>query len=343
MLTIEALTYRVAGRPLLQGANARIPAGARVGLVGRNGTGKSTLLRLIAGEIAPDAGELRTARGARIGAVAQEAPSGARSPLATVLAADTERAALLAEAEGARDPHRVAEIHERLADIEAHRAESRAARILAGLGFDEAAQARPLDEYSGGWRMRVALAAALFAEPDLLLLDEPTNHLDLEAAIWLEGFLASYPHTMLLVSHDRDLLNRAVDGILHLEEQRLTFYRGGYDRFERTRSEALARQSALASRQAAERRRIEAFIERFRYKASKARQAQSRIKALARMEPIAAVMEDRTEQFAFPQPEPLAPPIVTLDGVSVGYDAAAPVLRRLGLRIDMDDRIALLG
>jgi len=343
MLTIEALTYRVAGRPLLQGANARIPAGARVGLVGRNGTGKSTLLRLIAGEIAPDAGELRTARGARIGAVAQEAPSGARSPLATVLAADTERAALLAEAEGARDPHRVAEIHERLADIEAHRAESRAARILAGLGFDEAAQARPLDEYSGGWRMRVALAAALFAEPDLLLLDEPTNHLDLEAAIWLEGFLASYPHTMLLVSHDRDLLNRAVDGILHLEEQRLTFYRGGYDRFERTRSEALARQSALASRQAAERRRIEAFIERFRYKASKARQAQSRIKALARMEPITAVMEDRTEQFAFPQPEPLAPPIVTLDGVSVGYDAAAPVLRRLGLRIDMDDRIALLG
>ena len=292
---------------------------------------------------APDDGDVRVRNGARIGTVAQEAPGGSQTPLEIVLAADRERAALLAEAETASDPHRVAEIHERLADIEAHRAQARAAAILAGLGFDEAGQARPADEFSGGWRMRIALAAVLFSEPDLLLLDEPTNHLDLEAAMWLEGFLAGYPNTMLLVSHDRDLLNRSVGGILHLDGRKLVSYRGGYDRFERTRREALVRQSAMAARQTAERKRIEAFIERFRYKASKARQAQSRIKALEKMEPVAAVVADRTERFDFPQPEPLAPPIVTLEGAATGYEAGKPVLRRLNLRIDMDDRIALLG
>jgi len=343
MLTIDRLTYRIAGRTLLEGATARLPAGARIGLVGRNGSGKSTLLGLIAGNLAPDDGDIRIRNHARIGTVAQETPTGKQSPLEIVLAADTERASLLAEAEGASDPHRVAEIHERLADIEAHRAEARAASILAGLGFDEAAQARAIEEFSGGWRMRVALAAVLFAEPDLLLLDEPTNHLDLEAAMWLEGFLASYPNTMLLVSHDRDLLNKAVNGIWHLEGQKLVAYRGGYDRFERTRREALVHQSAMATRQAAERKRIEAFVDRFRYKASKARQAQSRVKALARMEPIAAVVADRNERFDFPQPEPLAPPIITLDGASVAYDTDDPILRNLHLRIDMDDRIALLG
>ncbi len=343
MLTIDGLTYRIAGRTLLERATARLPAGSRTGLVGRNGSGKSTLLRLIAGELAPDAGDIRLRNGARIGTVAQEAPSGRDTPLALVLSADAERASLLVEAEIATDPQRIAAIHERLADIDAHRAEARAAAILAGLGFDEAAQTRPVDEFSGGWRMRVALAAALFAEPDLLLLDEPTNHLDLEAALWLEGFLGAYPNTLLLVSHDRDLLNRAVGGILHLEGRALSHYSGGYDTFERTRRETLVRQSALARRQAAERRRIEAFIERFRYKATKARQAQSRIKALARMEPIAAVVEARTESFDFPQPEPLAPPILTLEGAAVGYGDGAPVLRRLDLRIDMDDRIALLG
>ncbi|MDH5409821.1 MAG: ABC-F family ATP-binding cassette domain-containing protein [Alphaproteobacteria bacterium] len=343
MLTIDGLTYRIAGRTLLERATVRLPAGARIGLVGRNGTGKSTLLGLIGGKIAPDDGEIRIRNKARIGTVSQETPSGKQSPLDIVLAANIERAELLAEAETATDPHRVAEIHERLADIDAHRAEARAATILAGLGFDEEAQSRPIDEFSGGWRMRVALAAVLFAEPDLLLLDEPTNHLDLEAAIWLEGFLANYPNTMLLVSHDRDLLNKAVDGIWHLEAQKLVAYRGGYDRFERTRREALVLQSAMATRQAAERKRIEGFIDRFRYTASKARQAQSRIKALAKMEPVAAVIEDRTERFDFPQPKPLAPPIVTLEGASTGYDANNPVLRGMNLRIDMDDRIALLG
>ncbi len=343
MLTIDGLTYRIAGRTLLERATARLPAGARIGLVGRNGTGKSTLLNLIGGTIAPDDGDIRIRNRARIGTVAQETPTGKQSPLEIVLAANVERAALLAEAETATDPHRVAEIHERLADIDAHRAEARAATILAGLGFDEAAQARAIQEFSGGWRMRVALAAVLFAEPDLLLLDEPTNHLDLEAAMWLEGFLASYPNTMLLVSHDRDLLNKAVDGIWHLERQKLVAYRGGYDRFERTRREAMVHQSAMATRQASERKRIEGFIDRFRYTASKARQAQSRIKALEKMEPIASVIEDRTERFDFPQPKPLAPPIVTLEGASTGYDADNPVLRGMNLRIDMDDRIALLG
>jgi len=343
MLTIDGLTYRIAGRTLLDRATARLPAGARIGLVGRNGTGKSTLLGLIGGTISPDDGDIRIRNRARIGTVAQETPVGKQSPMDIVLAADIERAALLAESDTATDPHRVAEIHERLADIEAHRAEARAATILAGLGFDEEAQTRPIEEFSGGWRMRVALAAVLFSEPDLLLLDEPTNHLDLEAAMWLEGYLASYPNTMLLVSHDRDLLNKAVDGIWHLEAQKLVAYRGGYDRFERTRREALVLQSAMATRQAAERKRIEGFIDRFRYTASKARQAQSRIKALEKMEPVAAVIEDRTERFDFPQPKPLAPPIVTLDGASVGYDAANPVLRGMNLRIDMDDRIALLG
>jgi ATP-binding cassette subfamily F protein 3 len=343
MLTIDRLTYRIAGRTLLEGATARLPAGARIGLVGRNGSGKSTLLDLIAGNLAPDDGDIRIRNHVRIGTVAQETPTGRQSPLELVLAADTERATLLAEAVDASDPHRVAEIHERLADIEAHRAEARAASILAGLGFDEAAQARAIEEFSGGWRMRVALAAVLFAEPDLPLLDEPTNHLDLEAAMWLEGFLAGYPNTMLLVSHDRDLLNKAVNGIWHLEGQKLVAYRGGYDRFERTRREALVHQSAMATRQAAERKRIEAFVDRFRYKASKARQAQSRVKALARMEPIAAVVADRNERFDFPQPEPLAPPIITLDGASVAYDTDDPILRNLHLRIDMDDRIALLG
>ncbi len=343
MLTIDSLTYRIAGRTLFEGASARVPAGARLGLIGRNGTGKSTLLGLIAGEAAPDAGEIRLRNGARIGSVAQEVPTGTQSPLEIVLAADSERAALLAESVTVTDAHRIAAIHERLADIEAHRAESRAATILAGLGFDEAAQARPVSEYSGGWRMRIALAAVLFAQPDLLLLDEPTNHLDLEASMWLEGFLAGYPNTMLLVSHDRDLLNRAVDGILHLHDGRLDAYKGGYDSYERVRSERASHQAALAARQAAEREHIQAFVDRFRYKASKARQAQSRLKALARMQPIAAVVEDRMQSFDFPAPDQLAPPIFTLNDVSVGYAADKPILRHLGLRIDMDDRIALLG
>ena len=343
MLHINDVTYRVAGRPLLERATVAVNKGERVGLVGRNGTGKTSLLRLIGGEQAADQGEISFPRGVRVGTVAQEAPSGQTSLIDTVLAADTERTALLAEAESSQDAMRLAEVHERLATIEADSAPARAARILAGLGFDEAAQRRPCAEFSGGWRMRVALAALLFSEPDLLLLDEPTNHLDLEATLWLEGYLKAYRGTLLLVSHDRDLLNRVPTRIVHLQGKRLTAYAGNYDRFERTRREQMERQAAMQAKQLAERRHIQKFIDRFRYKASKARQAQSRIKALERMEPIASVIEEATVTFRFPDPAPLSPPLITLDRADVGYEPGKPVLRGLDLRIDMDDRIALLG
>jgi ATP-binding cassette subfamily F protein 3 len=343
MLTITDLTCRVAGRPLLEGASLTLPAGHKGGLIGRNGTGKTTLLKLIAGEIQADTGEIRLPNNARIGRIAQEAPSGPQSLLETVLAADTERAKLLDEAEHATDPHRIADIHQRLHEIGAHAAPARAAQILHGLGFDAAAQERPCSDFSGGWRMRVALAALLFQAPDLLLLDEPTNHLDLEATLWLEDFLKRYPYTVLLVSHDRDLLNGAVDKIIHLHERKLTMYTGGYDDFERLRSERLALQAAAAAKQDAQRKHMQAFIDRFRYKASKARQAQSRIKALAKMQPIAAAVEERGIEFTFPEPEELAPPLIVMDDVAVGYEEGKPILTRINMRLDPDERIALLG
>jgi ATP-binding cassette subfamily F protein 3 len=343
MLHINELSYRIGGRLLFDGATAHIPVGHKVGVVGRNGAGKSTLLKLILGEVSPEGGSLTVRSNARIGLLAQEAPGGPQSLLDFVLDADLERARLLAEAETAHDPARIAEIHTRLADISAHTGPARAAAILSGLGFDEAAQARSLSDYSGGWRMRVALAATLFAEPDLLLLDEPSNHLDLEATLWLESYLRSYPRTILLVSHDRDLLNNVANHILHLEQQKLTLYVGGYDRFERTRRERLTREAAMQSRQETQRKHLQAFVDRFRAKASKARQAQSRLKMLARMEPIATAMEDTSVSFTFPNPEPLSPPLIAQENVAAGYEPDKPVLRRLNLRVDMDDRIALLG
>ena len=343
MLTITDLTCRVAGRPLLEGASLTLPAGHKGGLIGRNGTGKTTLLKLIAGEIQADTGEIRLPNNARIGRIAQEAPSGPQSLLETVLAADSERAKLLDEAEHATDPHRIADIHQRLHEIGAHAAPARAAQILHGLGFDAAAQERPCSDFSGGWRMRVALAALLFQAPDLLLLDEPTNHLDLEATLWLEDFLKRYPYTVLLVSHDRDLLNGAVDKIIHLHDRKLTMYTGGYDDFERLRAERLALQAAAAAKQDAARKHMQAFVDRFRYKASKARQAQSRLKALAKMQPIAAAIEERGIEFTFPEPEELAPPLIVMDDVAVGYEPGKPILTRINMRLDPDERIALLG
>jgi ATP-binding cassette, subfamily F, member 3 len=343
MLSIENLTYRIAGRVLLERASLSLPAGHHAGLVGRNGTGKSTLLKLISGELHADSGEIGLPNGTRLGMVAQEAPDGPESLIDTVLKADKERTALLAEAEHAADPHRIADIHTRLADIEAHRAPARAASILHGLGFDAEQQQRPCRDFSGGWRMRVALAAVLFSEPDLLLLDEPTNHLDLEATLWLEDFLRKYPRTVLLVSHDRDLLNKVVDKIVHLEMRKLTIYSGGYDTFEKTRALKIANIAAAQKKQEAQRQHMQAFIDRFRYKASKARQAQSRIKMLARMEPIVSVVEEHTIEFDFPTPDQLAPPILALDHAEVGYEPGKPVLRNLNLRLDMDDRVALLG
>ena len=343
MLKIENITYRVGGRVLFDGASAQVPDGHRVGLVGPNGTGKTTLLRLISGEMSPDAGSIEHGPREFVGTVAQEEPDGTLSPLETVLASDPELARLRAAAEQGDDHPDIGEIHARLLDLDGHRAEARAARILNGLGFDEETIHRPLSSFSGGWRMRVALAGALFREPDILLLDEPTNHLDLEASMWLETYLSRYPRTLIIVSHDRGFLNRIPTAILHLDGGRLTLYSGGYDRFERTRAEKQARQTALYAKQQEQRRHIQAFVDRFRYKASKARQAQSRLKMLEKMEPIASVTDAHTVRFDLPTPDILPPPIVTLEDVSVGYDPEKPILKRLNLRVDMDDRIALLG
>ena len=342
MLHINDLGYRVAGRQLFDRATVAVDGGHRVALVGPNGCGKTTLLRLIVGDLVPDQGQIAVAPRWTVGTVPQDAPGDQRTPLDVVLAADTERAALLAEAEQASDPHRIADIHTRLADIGAHAAPARAAGVLSGLGFDAAAQAQPCATFSGGMRVRVALACALFRQPDLLLLDEPTNHLDLESAMWLEGYLRAYPHTLMLVSHDRGLLNRVANVTIHVNGGRLEAYSGGYDAFETARALKLQRDAATAAKQAAQRKHIQAFVDRFRYKMSKARQVQSRIKALERMQPIVSVIEDRTPTFAFPTPEPLSPPLIAMDDVSVGY-GERPVLSRLDLRIDMDDRIAIIG
>ncbi|MCB1380110.1 MAG: ABC-F family ATP-binding cassette domain-containing protein [Alphaproteobacteria bacterium] len=344
MLHINNLTYRIAGRLILDNASVAIPGGHKVGLVGRNGVGKSTLFRLVLGEALPESGSINLARNARIGTVAQEAPGGSESLIEMVMAGDPELLALTTEAAVATDPHRIAEIQIRLADIEAHSAEARAATILSGLGFSDEQQRGPCAALSGGWRMRVALGAALFAQPDVLLLDEPTNYLDLEGTIWLKNFIRDYPHTIVMVSHDRDLLNEAVNSILHLERGKLVFYQGTYDSFERQRREKQALTAKLQRKQEDQRKHMMAFVERFRYKASKARQAQSRLKALAKLEPIADIVEDRVAPFFFPNPEKaVAPPLARWDKVSVGYAADRPVLRNITLRLDPDDRVALLG
>jgi ATP-binding cassette subfamily F protein 3 len=341
LLVISGVVIRMGGRTLLNGADLTIDPGRRIGLVGRNGAGKSTLLRAIAGEITIDGGDIRLSSRARLATVRQEAPEGPASLLETVLQGDPERLALLAETETA-EPHRLAEVHDRLLTIGADAAPARAATILAGLGFDEAAQARPVAEFSGGWRMRVALATALFANPDLLLLDEPTNHLDLEATMWLEGWLARFPGAALVVSHDRGLLDRAVEAIAHLDKGKISVTPGGFDEFVRIRTERAMQQTRAAERVAAERAHIQSFIDRFRYKASKARQAQARIKALERLPQIESVIEDAPTRFNFPEPARIAPPILALDRVDIGYGTTR-ILRNVSLTIDMDDRIALLG
>ncbi len=342
MLTIDDFSCRIAGRLIIDHASAFIPAGHKVGLVGRNGSGKTTLFKAIRGEMESESGRVSLPKGLRIGGVAQEAPASSTSLLDVVLAADVERGALLAESEHATDPHRIAEIELRLADIGAHAAPARAAEILAGLGFDAQDILRPCSDFSGGWRMRVALAAVLFSEPDLLLLDEPTNYLDLEGALWLEDYLARYPHTVLLISHDRDLLNRAVDAILHLENGKLTLYTGGFDRFQSQRAMKLDLLRAAKTKQDTKAKHLQKFVDRFRAKASKARQAQSRIKALEKMQTIDLPETERVAPIVFPETEEMSPPVLALSGVSVGYGDHV-VLSKLNLRIDPDDRIALLG
>jgi ATP-binding cassette subfamily F protein 3 len=344
MLSLTDLSVRLAGRLLIDQSSAQITPGSRVGLVGRNGTGKSTLFKVIRGELAAEHGTVTLPPRWRVGSLAQEAPDGPESLIAVVLKADLERDALLREAETAHDPHRIAEIQTRLVDIDAHSAPARAAAILSGLGFSAADQQRPCSEFSGGWRMRVALAATLFAAPDLLLLDEPTNYLDLEGTLWLEDHLAHYPRTVIVISHDRDLLESSVDQILHLDRGKLTLYRGSYSSFEEQRAAREMLDAKQVKRQEAERARLQAFVDRFKAKASKARQAQSRVKMLERLKPITALVTQDVHEISFPPPEKtLSPPIIALDNVAVGYDPQQPVLNRVTLRIDDDDRIALLG
>jgi ATP-binding cassette subfamily F protein 3 len=342
MLVIDDLSYRIAGRAILDGVSVSIPARARVALVGRNGAGKTTLLRLILGESQPDGGTIQFARGTRVGTVAQEAPGGPESLLDTVLAADVERTELLREADGDPSPERIGEIHNRLAEIGAHAAPARASLILHGLGFSSEEMSRPCAEFSGGWRMRVALAATLFARPDILLLDEPTNHLDFESVAWLENYLAGYDGAVVLVSHERGLLDRVADRILHLEDGRVTSYNGNYSTFERVVAERRKTEARVAQALAERRKHMEAFVERFRAKATKARQAQSRLKALARLDPVPTVVEASAPSFDFPEPDKLRSPVITLEGAQAGY-GGPPVLDKLDLTIDMDDRIAILG
>jgi ATP-binding cassette subfamily F protein 3 len=344
MIVLDDISLRVAGKLLIDHASVSIPEGAHVGVVGRNGCGKTTLFRALENEVDIETGSIHKPARARIGRVAQEAPAGPDSLLDRVLAADVERASLLAERETATDPMRIAEIEIRLVDIDAYSAPAKAAKILAGLGFDEAAQARPCSSFSGGWRMRVALAALLFVEPDLLLLDEPTNYLDLEGTLWLQDYLAKYPHTIILISHDRDLLDTSVTHILHFDNKKLKLYRGGFSSFDRQRREKLVLDEKARKKQEAARAHMQAFVDRFKAKASKARQAQSRVKALAKMEPLAAHIEDARAAISIRHPEKtLSPPIIVYDGVNVGYEPGKPILRNLELRIDEDDRIALLG
>ncbi|KQW23245.1 glycosyl transferase family 1 [Afipia sp. Root123D2] len=344
MLSINDISVRIAGRLLIDHSTVQITPGARVGFVGRNGVGKSTLFHAIRGELPTETGSIAVPPRWRVGSLAQEAPDGPESLISVVLKADLERHALLEEAETAHDPHRIAEIQTRLVDIDAHSAPARAAAILSGLGFSTADQARACQEFSGGWRMRVALAATLFAAPDLLLLDEPTNYLDLEGTLWLEDHLANYPRTVIVISHDRDLLDTSVDQILHLDRGKLTLYKGTYSSFEEQRATREMLDAKHAKRQAEERKRLQDFVDRFKAKASKARQAQSRVKMLERMKPVTALVTQDVREITFPEPEKLlSPPIIALDNVSVGYDPAKPVLNRVTLRIDNDDRIALLG
>ncbi|MGR4865609.1 ABC-F family ATP-binding cassette domain-containing protein [Caulobacter sp. LARHSG274] len=343
MLQINDLTFNAWGRRFFDHATVSLPPGAKVGLIGRNGVGKSTLFKLILGQLHAGDDEISLPKAARIGSVDQEHPATPVSLLDTVLEADEERHSLLTRLETA-EPEEMGEIWGRLIEIDSDAAPAKASEILSGLGFSQEDLQRPMSEFSGGWRMRVALAAALFSEPDMLLLDEPTNYLDLEGALWLEARLQKYPHTALIVSHDRELLNNSCTHMLHLAGGKLELYTGGYDDFEQRRAEKARLQLSAKAKQDAERAHLQAFVDRFKAKASKAAQAQSRMKRLAKMQPVATTIEERVAPFTLPSPpRPLAPPLIRLERANVGYEEGRPILRNLNLRMDLDDRIGLLG
>lgn len=341
MIDINDITVRVGSKVLLDHASAHVSDSQKVGLVGANGCGKSTLFRVLLGQQETETGDIYFPRGSRVATVAQEQNDIDIHILDFVLAADKERTELLARLQNASE-FELAEIHERLNLIGAASAEGRASAILNGLGFDNADFHRPVGEFSGGWRMRLALAAALFQPSDILLLDEPTNHLDLEASVWLENHLRKYAGTLLLISHDKYILNDLCDYIIHFEDRKLNTYSGNYDTFRRTRSMQRELQARQIEKQEARRRHLQSYVDRFRYKASKAKQAQSRIKMLEKMEVIAPLSGEYSSHFNFPEPAELAPPLITLEDVSAGYGDNV-VLKRLSLRIVNNDRIALLG
>jgi len=342
MINFKDISFSIGGVSLFENSSAFVPTGHKVGIVGRNGTGKTTLFKLILKELVLDSGIIEVPKNFKIGSVAQEAPSSEETLLETVLSADIERTELLKDSETETDPNKIASIHVRLADIDAYSAEARASTILSGLGFAQENQNKPCSSFSGGWRMRVALASVLFSNPDLLLLDEPTNYLDFEGTVWLENFLQKFKNTVLVISHDRNLLNKSVNGILHLSARKLQFYTGNYDAFDDERRNQLEQKLTLKNKQDAQRAHIESFVNRFKAKASKAKQAQSRIKILEKMKPIVIEEDQKIPNFKFLDVVKFSPPLVTLDKVSVGYNNL-PVLKNINLQINPDDRIGLLG
>ena len=342
MINFKNISFSIGGVSLFDDTSAFVPTGHKVGIVGRNGAGKTTLFKLILKEISLDGGIIEVPRNFKVGAVAQEAPSNEEKLIDTVLAADIERAELLKSSEIETDPNKISNIHIRLADIDAYSAEARASSILSGLGFSQTDQNSPCSNFSGGWRMRVALASVLFSNPDLLLLDEPTNYLDFEGTAWLENYLQKFKNTVLVISHDRNLLNKSVSGILHLSSKKLQFYTGNYDTFDNERRSQLEQKISQKNKQDTQRAHIQSFVDRFKAKASKARQAQSRIKILEKMKPIVIEEDQKIPKFKFEDVSKFSPPLVTLDQASVGYNEIE-VLKNINIQINPDDRVGLLG
>jgi ATP-binding cassette subfamily F protein 3 len=343
MLNISNLTYKIGARTILEDCSLNVMTGWKVGVVGANGAGKSTLFKLIAGELQAAGGTVSMPARQRIAWVRQDIPETDTPLIDMVLNAHEEMAQLWKDSLTETDPDRLGEIYHRLDELDAYSAPSKAATLLTGLGFKESQLTEPFSSFSGGWRMRVALASVLFLEPEFLLLDEPTNHLDLEAIMWLETYLASYPHTMLVISHDRELLNKCIDHVIHVDKQKLTLYTGNYDTFEQERAARLGLQQKMFEKQQAQRAHMQAFVDRFRAKASKATQAQSRLKALEKMDLVDAVIADRAIKFTFPNPDKISSPMLSMNHADIGYAVDKPVLRNLNDNIDHDDRIALLG